>query len=169
MAGRTSCPPGAGCPPRRGKEAGVVAGCRVTDGSIRASLRYRVLRGGEVVHTGTCASLKRHKLEVEAVGKGTECGVLLEGFDGVQPGDVLQCISGGCAAGALSTTRRAVREACCVVQRSVRPACGQRAVSCSAPLCLASAAGKHAADVVPRTRVMLALRLGQRLQPSGLR
>ncbi|KAL4428155.1 hypothetical protein ABPG75_002244 [Micractinium tetrahymenae] len=77
----------------RGKEAGVVAGCRVTEGSIRASLRYRVLRGGEVVHTGACASLKRHKLEVETVGKGTECGVLLEGFDGVQPGDVLQCIT----------------------------------------------------------------------------
>ncbi|KAL4420178.1 hypothetical protein ABPG77_008314 [Micractinium sp. CCAP 211/92] len=77
----------------RGKEAGVVAGCRVSEGTIRASLRYRVLRGGEVVHTGACASLKRHKLEVEAVGKGTECGVLLEDFAGVQPGDVLQCIT----------------------------------------------------------------------------
>jgi translation initiation factor IF-2 len=45
-----------------------------------------------VVHTGRCSSLKRHKLEVETVGKGTECGVLLDGFDGVQPGDQLQCI-----------------------------------------------------------------------------
>lgn len=27
------------------------------------------------------------------MGKGTECGVLLEGFDGVQPGDQLQCIA----------------------------------------------------------------------------
>lgn len=102
-----ACVPAAGferpdpTPRRRGKEAGVVAGCRVSEGSIRASLRYRVLRGGEVVHTGPCASLKRHKLEVEAVGKGTECGVLLEGFDGVQPGDVLQCITGVCGAGAL--------------------------------------------------------------------
>lgn len=48
---------------------------------------------GEVIHSGRCASLKRHKLEVETVGKGTECGVLLEGFDGVQPGDQLQCIA----------------------------------------------------------------------------
>jgi translation initiation factor IF-2 len=32
------------------------------------------------VHEGTCASLKRHKLDVERVGKGSECGVLLDGF-----------------------------------------------------------------------------------------
>ncbi len=33
------------------------------------------------VHEGPCASLKRHKLDVERVGKGSECGVLLDGFD----------------------------------------------------------------------------------------
>jgi hypothetical protein len=32
------------------------------------------------VHKGPCASLKRHKLDVERVGKGSECGVLLDGF-----------------------------------------------------------------------------------------
>lgn len=32
------------------------------------------------VHEGTCASLKRHKLDVERVGKGNECGVLLDGY-----------------------------------------------------------------------------------------
>ncbi len=58
---------------RSGKEAGVVAGCRVTEGSIRGSLQYRVMRGGEAVHTGPCASLKRHKLEVR-VGRGGEEG-----------------------------------------------------------------------------------------------
>lgn len=58
-----------------GKDAGVVAGCRVTEGSIRGSLHYRVMRGGEVVHTGPCASLKRHKLEVRK-GAGLE-GLLL--------------------------------------------------------------------------------------------
>lgn len=70
----------------------MVAGCRVTDGSIRSALRYRVLRGGEVVFQGPCASLRRHKLDVETVGKGTECGVGLEGFDGFKLGDVLQCV-----------------------------------------------------------------------------
>ena len=33
------------------------------------------------VHEGPCASLKRQKLDVERVGKGSECGVLLDGFD----------------------------------------------------------------------------------------
>lgn len=46
-----------------------------------------------MVHEGRCASLKRHKLEVETVGKGTECGVLLDGFHDVRPGDQLQCIA----------------------------------------------------------------------------
>ena len=81
-----------------------MAGSRVTEGSIKGSLRYRVMRGGEAVHTGACASLKRHKLEVETVGKGTECGVLLEGFDGMQPGDVLQCITVEMRASATVTT-----------------------------------------------------------------
>jgi translation initiation factor IF-2 len=94
--------PTVGC--RRGKEAGLVAGCRVTEGSIKGSLRYRVMRNGEAVHTGACASLKRHKLEVETVGKGTECGILLEGFDGMQPGDVLQCITVEMRASATVTT-----------------------------------------------------------------
>ena len=38
-----------------------------------------------------CASLRRHKLDVDQVGRGTECGVLLDNFSEAQPGDVLQC------------------------------------------------------------------------------
>ncbi len=44
------------------------------------------------IHEGPMASLKRQRLDVERVGKGTECGVALEGFGAFQPGDVLQCI-----------------------------------------------------------------------------
>ena len=44
------------------------------------------------IHEGPVASLKRQRLDVERVGKGTECGVALEGFSAFQPGDVLQCI-----------------------------------------------------------------------------
>jgi translation initiation factor IF-2 len=60
---------------------------------MRSSLRFRVLRGGEPVHDGACSSLKRLKLDVQTVGKGSECGVVLEGFAGAQQGDVLQCYS----------------------------------------------------------------------------
>ena len=70
----------------------MVAGVRVTEGSVKGSLRYRVLRGGEPVFEGRCASLRRHKLDVETVGKGTECGLALEGFSGFKLGDTLQCL-----------------------------------------------------------------------------
>lgn len=38
----------------------------------------------QVVHEGRAASLKRAKLAVDTVGKGTECGLLLDGWDGCQ-------------------------------------------------------------------------------------
>ncbi|KAK9819495.1 hypothetical protein WJX81_005164 [Elliptochloris bilobata] len=67
-----------------------VAGCRVTEGTINAGERFRVLRGGEVVHEGACASLRRLKDQVQKVAKGLECGVCLEDPPELRPGDVLQ-------------------------------------------------------------------------------
>jgi translation initiation factor IF-2 len=74
------------------KEGGAVAGCRVGEGTLRPGLRVRVLRGGEPLHEGPCASLRRGKLDAPAVGKGAECGVVLEGFSDFRPGDVLHCL-----------------------------------------------------------------------------
>lgn len=54
---------------RQGSERVVVAGCRVDSGSIKHGEQFRVLRGEEVVWTGICRSMKRHKLEVRQVGK----------------------------------------------------------------------------------------------------
>lgn len=81
-------------PGRRGAAAAAsaVAGLRVVEGSVRAGLAFRVLRGGDVVHEGPAASLRRQKLDVDAVGKGAECGLVLEGFDGFRPGDVVHCL-----------------------------------------------------------------------------
>ena len=76
----------------RGKEKHTIAGCRVEDGTMRHGLKIRVLRSGEVVAEGLCDSLKRHKLDVETVGNGTECGLKIDGFEEFQAGDVLQCI-----------------------------------------------------------------------------
>eukprot|EP00877_Chromochloris_zofingiensis_P011704 jgi/Chrzof1/6788/Cz19g09140.t1 len=80
---------------KHSKEAGKVAGCRVLDGSIqRSGTLFRVRRGNDVVFEGRCTSLRRHKLDVDAVGKSNECGIVLN--DGtvaeLQPGDVIQCI-----------------------------------------------------------------------------
>lgn len=75
------------------KQAAAVAGCRVSEGSIQSALQWRVMRGETALHQGPCESIKRHKLQVQQVGKGTECGVMLKDFTDFQPGDVLQCIS----------------------------------------------------------------------------
>lgn len=79
-------------PARKGNPAKVVAGCRVLDGNIKAGLKVHVLRSGEIIHEGHLDSLRRHKLDVQTVGKGTECGVILEEFADFMVGDSLSCI-----------------------------------------------------------------------------
>jgi translation initiation factor IF-2 len=80
---------------RRGNKADVVAGCLVNVGALDGSERFRVMRDGSPAHEGLleCESIRRHKLEVTAVGKGTDCGVSLRwGEVEVRVGDVLQCV-----------------------------------------------------------------------------
>lgn len=36
--------------------------------------------------------MRRHRLDVETVGKGTDCGLVLDGWTDYKQGDVLQCI-----------------------------------------------------------------------------
>ncbi len=70
---------------------GTIAGCYVAEGSIRRNARVRVIRDGETVHDGTMASLRQGKQDVREVEAGRECGVNVEGFNRVQPGDVIEC------------------------------------------------------------------------------
>ena len=77
----------------KSKQASAVAGCRVSEGSVQSGLQWRVMRGGKSVHEGPCNSIKRHKLQVQQVGKGTECGIMLTDFADFHLGDTLQCIS----------------------------------------------------------------------------
>eukprot|EP01018_Ginkgo_biloba_P031027 Gb_40793 [translate_table: standard] len=69
-----------------------IAGCRVVDGRISKTARIRVLRSGEVLFEGSCQSLRREKQDVEAVGKGNECGMIIQDWDDLQIGDVIQCL-----------------------------------------------------------------------------
>ena len=72
--------------------AGTIAGCFVQRGKITRNHRVRVLRGGERVFQGDVASLRRFKDDVREVLEGFECGVALEGFDGIQAEDVLEVV-----------------------------------------------------------------------------
>jgi translation initiation factor IF-2 len=69
---------------------GTIAGSYVTSGVIRRGARVRVVRDGAVVHETTIAQLRRFKDDVREVEEGFECGILLEGFNDVKEGDVLE-------------------------------------------------------------------------------
>ena len=71
-------------------KVGVVAGCRVTRGHIQRSHHVRVVRGGTVIHKGKIASLRVVKEDVKEVREGFECGIVIDNFPEVEPGDVLQ-------------------------------------------------------------------------------
>ncbi len=74
----------------RASRLGVIAGCMVTRGVIRRNSQIRVVREGAVVYETTIASLKRFKDDVREVQEGFECGILLENFNDVKEGDVLE-------------------------------------------------------------------------------
>src|SRR4051795_12491917 len=69
---------------------GTIAGGMVTDGVVRRNASVRVIRDGAVIYTTTIAQLKRFKDDAREVAEGFECGILLEGFNDVKEGDVLE-------------------------------------------------------------------------------
>ena len=69
---------------------GVVAGSVVVDGRLIRGGMVRVIRDGVVHYEGELTSLKRFKDDVEEIGNGYECGVVISGYDDVVPGDVLE-------------------------------------------------------------------------------
>jgi len=69
---------------------GVIAGCYVTDGKLTRSSEIRVLRNKKIVHQGRLSSLKHIKENVTEIKKDYECGIGLEKFQDVQPGDIIE-------------------------------------------------------------------------------
>ena len=70
---------------------GFVAGCLVTEGKINRGITARVRRGKESVFEGKIGTLRRFKDDANEVRAGLECGIRLDGFDGYQPGDRIEC------------------------------------------------------------------------------
>jgi translation initiation factor IF-2 len=69
---------------------GTIAGCMVTDGSIKRSNPIRLIRDGIVVYAGKLGSLKRHKDDASEVKTGFDCGIGIDGFNDMQVGDVIE-------------------------------------------------------------------------------
>ncbi len=74
----------------RASRIGTIAGCLVTDGKVTRTAQVRLVREGTVVWTGRIGSLRRFKDNVQEVEEGLECGVVLEGYQDVKVGDVLE-------------------------------------------------------------------------------
>jgi translation initiation factor IF-2 len=69
---------------------GRVAGCYVREGTIVRGAPCRVIRDGQVLHTGRIASLRRFQEDVREVATGYECGIGVEGFGDFQEGDYIE-------------------------------------------------------------------------------
>jgi translation initiation factor IF-2 len=70
---------------------GKVAGCMITEGTVRRGARVRLLRDNVVIHEGSLKTLKRFKDEVREVREGYECGMAFENYENIQVGDVIEC------------------------------------------------------------------------------
>ena len=69
---------------------GTVAGCYVTEGSIKRNSSVRLIRDGIVVHTGNIDALKRFKDDVAEVRYGYECGISIKGYNDIRVGDSIE-------------------------------------------------------------------------------
>ena len=72
-------------------KVGRVAGCMVTEGTVKRGAKVRLLRDNVVIHEGTLSTLKRFKDEVREVKQGTECGMSFENYNDIQEGDIIEC------------------------------------------------------------------------------
>ena len=73
-----------------GRRSTQIAGCRVTEGRMIRNGDVRVVRGGAVVQDGTLTSLRHFREEVNEMNAGTECGIVIQGFNDFREGDVLE-------------------------------------------------------------------------------
>ncbi len=69
---------------------GAVAGCQVSDGHVERNAKVRLLRDDVVIFDGKISSLRRFKDDVKEVQSGYECGIGLENYNDIKPGDVFE-------------------------------------------------------------------------------
>ncbi len=72
-------------------KVGKIAGCMVTEGTVKRGSKVRLLRDDVIIHEGDLKTLKRHKDEVKEVREGTECGMAFENYQDIREGDAIEC------------------------------------------------------------------------------
>ena len=71
-------------------KVGTIAGCKVSDGAITRNSKARLIRDGVVVYESSISSLKRFNEDAREVKNGYECGIMLENFNDIKEGDVIE-------------------------------------------------------------------------------
>ena len=68
-----------------------VAGCRVSEGTIKKSAFVRLLRNNVVIYDGKIGELRREKNEVNEVSNGVEFGMSFDKYNDLKEGDRVEC------------------------------------------------------------------------------
>jgi len=69
---------------------GAIAGCMVTEGTIKRNNPIRVLRENVVIYEGVLESLRRFKDDANEVRNGVECGIGVKNYNDVRVGDQIE-------------------------------------------------------------------------------
>ncbi len=77
----------------RAPKVGAIAGCYVREGKLVRDAQVRVVRDGAVIYTSRIGSLRRFKEDATEVRASLECGVVVNNFSDIKPGDQLEVFS----------------------------------------------------------------------------
>ena len=68
-----------------------VAGCRMTEGTVKKDAFVRLLRNNVVIYDGKIGQLRREKNEVKEVSGGVEFGMSFDKYNDLKEGDRVEC------------------------------------------------------------------------------
>lgn len=71
-------------------KVGTIAGATVIDGKVIRNANVRLIRDSVIIYTGKISSLKRFKEDVKEVKNGYECGIGIENYNDIKPGDIIE-------------------------------------------------------------------------------
>ena len=71
-------------------KVGTIAGCSVKEGIIKSNSNATVKRKDKVIYEGKISTIQREKDIVKEIKQGFECGITLDGFNDLMPGDIIE-------------------------------------------------------------------------------
>ena len=71
-------------------KVGTIAGVMVITGIVRRDAKARVIRDGVIIYDGAINTIAREKDQVKEVKSGIECGITIENFNDIKPGDIIE-------------------------------------------------------------------------------